>query len=131
MKTTIKQITALTFVALLLIAGNVRAMEIKGLNLKAKETNLQLENWMINEAIWNANTSVLADFAEVNESSLQLENWMTDNETWNSNFIVVEATEQRLELEGWMTDNKTWKGNISNESSLALEAWMTNSEIWE
>ena len=131
MKTTIKQIIAGTFIALLLIAGNVRAMEIKGLNLKAKETNLQLESWMINEAIWNANNSVLADFTEETESSLQLENWMTDAETWNSNFNVVEANEQRLELEGWMTDNETWKQKKINESSLALEAWMTNSEIWK
>ncbi len=47
MKTIAKQIAAGTFIALLLMVGNVKATETKA----TTETTLQLEEWMTDEII--------------------------------------------------------------------------------
>ena len=58
MKTTVKQIASLAFIALILFVGNVKAdgTEIKATSLKTIETSLELENWMTNETVWNTNS---------------------------------------------------------------------------
>lgn len=134
MKTTMKQFTAGTFIALLLLVGNVKA---EGTELKASgheniETTLQIENWMTNDAIWNANTLKTTGFEQETETGLELENWMTNSETWNAHYNFVEETETGMSLESWMMNQKIWDLNaMENETELALESWMTNKNIWK
>jgi hypothetical protein len=132
MKTTLKQITAGTFIALLFLVGNAKATEIKATSLKAVETTLQLENWMTDEVIWNTTTFNITDFTQETEANLELENWMTNAELWNINTNFVEETESGLELEDWMTNEETWNAEDTNvEPNLTVEFWMINSKLWE
>jgi len=105
MKTTMKHLAAGTFIALLLIVGNVKAegTEVKTTS-QAIETSLQVEKWMTDETIWNKKTFT-NEIAQETETTLDLENWMTSEETWNVN-------------------------NTENEPELAVESWMTNNNIW-
>lgn len=132
MKTTVKQITAGTFVALLLLVGNAEASEIKATRHKTVETTLQLESWMTNETIWNTNSLNIMEFAHESEAGLELESWMTNDESWSMNHMFVKETETGLELEGWMTNDATWnKVYKDKETELTVENWMLNSNIWE
>ena len=132
MKTTIKQITTGTFIALLLMVGNVYATETKASSHEAIETTLQLENWMTNESIWNTNSINIAEFVVETETSMELENWMTNAESWNVNNSFVNEVESGLELEDWMTNDETWiTVDNDTDTELTVEAWMINSNIWE
>ena len=106
MKTTLKQITVGTFIALLLMVGNVKASETEATSLKATETSLQLENWMTNETIWNNNTIKTIDFVQETETSLELESWMTSDETWKVEDMDVEP---ELTVENWMINDNIWE----------------------
>lgn len=113
MKTIMKQLTAGTFLAFLLIVGNVKAegTEINSTSsLKVMETKLELENWMMDESIWNETTFVMMELET--EESMEFENWMTNENTWNSEFevanIVKTETETKLKLESWMTAESLW-----------------------
>ena len=114
MKTRIYQLVAVAIFTMILIGGNSFA---KGTELRASsletitEPALEMENWMVDEAIWNkANTTYL--FEDVTDENLVLESWMTDENIWEKrNFIYVETqieTESDLMLESWMTDENTW-----------------------
>jgi len=106
MKTTMKHLAAGTFIALLLMVGNVKAegTEVKAAS-QAIETSLQVEKWMTDETIWNTKSSINYEIAVETEATLDLEDWMTNEETWNVN-------------------------NTENEPELAVESWMTNNNIW-
>ena len=134
MKTTLKQLAAGTFIALLLLAGNVKAegTEVKTTDLEMIETSLQLENWMTDETVWNANSVYMIDFAQESETSLQLESWMTSENIWNSNYSFDTETEAGLELENWMTSEDIWKVEKTDvETGLKLESWMVDNEVWK
>jgi len=134
MKTTMKQLAAGTFIAFLLLVGNVNAKgtEVKASSHESIETALQLENWMTNETIWNTNSAKIAEFVQETETGMQLENWMTSEETWNLNNNFVEETESDLELESWMTSEETWNlSNQSIETELKVENWMINNNVWK
>lgn len=111
MKTTMKQLAAGTVLAFLLLAGNVQAKgtEAKASGLEITETQLTLENWMVNENVWNKKTLNWVD--EVADEMLSVENWMTDESTWNSEskVSVTEETENTMELENWMINNNVWE----------------------
>lgn len=111
MKTTVKQLATATFIALFLIATNVRAegTEAKGAKSESIETKLQLESWMTDETIWNPNSAIYAELVQETETALQLEGWMTKVETWNLNNSFVDETEAGLELENWMVNESIWK----------------------
>jgi|SRR5680860_505470 len=108
MKTTLKQITAGTFIALLFLVGNAKATEIKtgASSHEAIETTLQLENWMTDETIWNTNSLNIMEFVQETEAELELEDWMINDETWNSDNIIIEP---ELTLENWMINSNVWK----------------------
>ena len=132
MKTTVKQLTATTFIALFLIAIGVKA---EGVTTKlsvneATETTLRLENWMTDQTIWS--TSNMEFFVLESDDNLEVEDWMTNAETWNANFNFYDEAESSLEVENWMTDVETWnvKKNI-DEPGLAIKDWMIDSEIWK
>lgn len=133
MKNTFKQITAGTFIALLILVGNVKAdgTETKGSNSKDTQKTLQLENWMTDETIWNINSFKIMEFVQETESNLELENWMTNANSWNVNNSFIEETETGLELESWMTSDETWiTENTNVEPKLRVESWMTDSNLW-
>jgi len=108
MKTTLKQLAAGTFIALLLLAGNVKTngTEVIVSNLEINEPALELESWMTNEAVWNTNSFYTLDFAQETEAALELEKWMTSQEYWIFEKPVVE---KELTLENWMIDSEIWK----------------------
>lgn len=134
MKTTVKQIASIAFIALLLFVGNVKAdgTEIKATSLKTAETTLQVERWMTSETIWNTNSLNVMDFASETEAALELESWMTNSDAWNLNNNFVVESESGMELEDWMTDNNTWDMESQDvESKLTVEKWMVDSELWK
>ena len=111
MKTTMKQLAAGTIIALLLTAINVHAEgkeAAKASSLKATETTLELENWMIDDNIWNEISTF--NFEEATDEALNLENWMTSNTVWENvqNMEVKTDKENELKLENWMTDTTVW-----------------------
>ena len=100
MKTTVKQIAAATFIAVLLMVGNVKATETR----TTIERNLQLEEWMTDEIVWNTNSLNTTEYVVEVENSMKLESWMTDAQSWNTNNFFVEEVEMQMELESWMTN---------------------------
>lgn len=111
MKTRMKQIAAGTILALLITGGNVQAKgtEVKASVSETVENTLELENWMVDDKIWN--TKTLTWVVEDTDENLKLENWMTNEQTWKLNHKVktVIEKESKLELEKWMLNNKIWK----------------------
>jgi len=110
MKNIVKQLATGTFIALLLLAGNVKAegTERTASSHETIETTLQLENWMTDESYWSTDSYSAADFSfeTETETELQLENWMTSDELWGD---LETDTEEALTLESWMTDAEVWK----------------------
>ncbi len=113
MKTRMKQLTAGTLLALLMIVGNVQAegTEVKASSLEVlTETKLELENWMMDENVWNETAFIWSE--QATEESLNLENWMTDEITWEASTVSVvnEETEKevKLKIESWMTADNVW-----------------------
>jgi hypothetical protein len=134
MKTTMKQLTAGTFIALILLVGNVNAKgtEVNASSHENIETTLQLEKWMTDEGIWNTSTAKVAEFDQETETALELENWMTNSETWNLNYNFIEETETGMSLESWMMNEKIWDLNsMDTESELKVENWMIDNNIWK
>ena len=131
MKTTIRQIAAGSMMTLLFMVGNVKATETENTSLKAIETSLQLESWMVMEVNWNTNFD-LAAYDQETESNLELEDWMIRNNRWNMTANMMEELDASLELEPWMTHVEIWKGdNLENEPVLNLEKWMVDSNSWK
>ncbi len=127
MQIKIKHIAAGTFIALLLIGVNVKAegTEVIASNF---ESTLQIENWMIDETVWNTNSI----FIEETETDLELEHWMTKTESWNFNISLVEEAETALEIEDWMICDKICHKNTTNdEPELNVECWMMNDNLWK
>jgi hypothetical protein len=134
MKTTMKHLAAGTFIALLLLVGNVNAegTETKASNHESIESTLQLENWMTDESVWNANSLNIVEFAQETEAGMDLETWMTNSETWNVSNNFVEETVTGLEIENWMTSEETWNvNNFDSETELEVENWMIDNNIWK
>jgi len=135
MKTTVKQLTAGTLVTLLLLVGNVNAegTQAKASSRETIETSLQIEKWMIDESVWNHNSTRKFELGIQAEPTLELESWMTKTETWNTNIRMVNAPESALEIESWMTNENTWnveKSVEQTETPLVVESWMTDNSIW-
>ena len=112
MKTTMKQLAAGTILGLLLMTVNVHAEgkeAAKASSLEATETTMELENWMIDDNIWNKASSFNFDEEAIDES-LNLEDWMINDASWETAQNVEINTEKdgELELESWMTDAIVW-----------------------
>lgn len=133
MKTTMKKLAAGTFIALLLLVGNVNAKgtEAKASGHESIETSLQIEKWMTDELLWNSNSVSISEFTSETEASMGLENWMISTEIWNPATGFDNETETTMELESWMTSNATWNViNTENDTELTVESWMTDNIIW-
>jgi len=133
MKTTMKQLAAGTFIALLLLVGNVKAegTEVKASSQESIETTLQLEKWMTDETLWNKNSMNILEFTQETETGMDLETWMINSATWNFNHNFVEETETGMELENWMTSEETWNLSKNSETELTVENWMMNNNVWK
>ena len=133
MKTTVKQITAGAFLAVLLLIGNtnVKGSEIESLN-RTMETTLKVENWMMDETVWDTKSLNNYEVALEAETNVEIGNLMTsENAMILSNYLVAE-TEAGLEMENWMTCEKVWNFTETEvESELSIESWMVNSEVWK
>ena len=107
MKTTFKHLASATFIALLLTL-NIKAegTDTKALNYENMEAPLQLENWMTNEMIWNANSINTVEFVQEPEATLKLEDWMISDENWKTNYS---ENETEITVEPWMTSENFWK----------------------
>ncbi len=142
MKTRINQLVAVAIFTLILVGGNSFA---KGTELSASsletitEPALEMESWMVDEAIWNKANTAYA-FEDATDENLVLESWMIDENIWENvglNEMSVDF-ESDLVLEPWMTDSNVWeKGSfiyaemqIETESDLMLESWMTDENTW-
>ena len=132
MKTTVKQITAGAFLAILLLIGNtnVKGSEIESLN-QTMETTLKVENWMMDETVWDTKSLNNYEVALEAETNVEIGNLMTrENAMILSNYLVAE-TEAGLEMENWMTCEKVWNlAETEVEAELSIESWMVNSEVW-
>jgi len=108
MKTTVKQLATGTFIALLLMVLNVNAegTETNSSVTESIETSLQLEEWMINETIWDTNSAWYSDFVLETETQLNIENWMTDSKVWDFDYPEQDPG---LELAAWMMDKTLWE----------------------
>lgn len=135
MKTTMKQLTAVSFIALILLVSNVSA---EGTQAKASgyvnnlnnESSLQIENWMINSEIWNVKTNTIY-FADQPEATLEVENWMVTN--WEMQNMLENQAEPALEVEIWMTSANVWNTtdfSAENETALNVENWMMENKAW-
>lgn len=112
MKTRLTQIILATFLFTIIIAGNVDAkgtevVVVSGLE-NIVESDLELEDWMVNESKWNEFETYYA--TEFQEESLELQNWMVNENNWRlSNFeYPSKEAEQDLILENWMTNEVYW-----------------------
>lgn len=104
-----KQLAAGTFLALLLMFGNVKAEGTEKMTTsQAIETTLQVEKWMTDETIWNAKSFINYEIAKETESTMEFEDWMIWEETWDLNHNFVEETETELTVETWMTSVTIW-----------------------
>ena len=132
MKTTMKQLTAVSFVALILLVSNVSAegTQAKASGYVNNEFSLQIENWMINSDTWNVKTSTI-DFVDQSDSPLELENWMMAN--WEMQSMLAVQDEPALEVENWMTSADVWNAidySAENETALNIENWMMENKAW-
>ncbi len=111
MKTTMKKLAAITFIAIIFIAGSVQAKgtELSALSHESIESSLQIENWMVNESIWETELESTFILEQDFDETLDLENWMTDESTWNKNELITEDQETPLQIEGWMLSENNWK----------------------
>ena len=134
MKTTMKQLAAGTFIALLLLVGNVNAegTELKASSHENTESALEVENWMTDEAFWNTNSMSMTEFTKETETGMDLESWMINSATWNFDNNFIEDTEIAMEMENWMTSEETWNVNVvNNNSELTIENWMIDNKVWK
>ncbi|MFA5327775.1 MAG: hypothetical protein WC384_08300 [Prolixibacteraceae bacterium] len=134
MKTTVKQFATGTFLALLLIVVNVKAegKVVKVSDSKSMETAIQLENWMTDATIWNANSLAYTNFALYKEPALELEDWMSNEEIWKLNYNLAEEADKGMEIESWMTTNEIWNSiNNDTDSKLTIEPWMIDEGSWK
>ena len=104
----ISQLAAITLFSLILLVGNVNAKgtEIAASSHEVVETTLELENWMINDNLWETNN--ILGLENANEESLELESWMTNDEAWELENTFETEKEQPLVIEPWMTNENIW-----------------------
>ena len=108
MKTKIRKIAAVAFFALFIFTGNAKAIgtEKDASGHENIEATLNIENWMIDEVIWDTND--VTTFKLETEKALALECWMTNEKLWDLETEVGTETEQELEVEPWMTNDNIW-----------------------
>ena len=107
MKTRLIGFMTATFLTAILFSGNVHANETKvevvsGLE-NMMETKLEIENWMLDQACWNAHQVKL-------EETMELESWMLDDNLWSLpvNEFPVAEQDHKMVIENWMINEQFW-----------------------
>lgn len=132
MKTTMKQLAAGTFIALLLLVGSVNAKGTEKIasGHESIESSLKIEKWMTDEFLWSSDFTDIIEVTTETEAKMEIEDWMKDPVIWNPAAYYIQETEAGLELENWMTSEATWNViSTESESELTLENWMTENNI--
>ncbi|MCF6356549.1 MAG: hypothetical protein L3J54_01975 [Draconibacterium sp.] len=108
MNTRISQLAAITLFSLILLVGNVNAKGTESHASKHEniEATLELEDWMINDNLWEVKNNLTLE--KTTDEFLELENWMTNDNVWEFEAKYETETEQSLVFEPWMTDNNIW-----------------------
>ena len=121
MKTTVKQLAAGTFLAILLMLGNINA---KGTEAKSLtpiiEKTLNVENWMNDETIWDVKTFISYEIVDETEAMLEVECWMNSEENWNLNNTIIDERETGLIVEDWMVSESIWNKEQQKSTSRDL-----------
>lgn len=109
MKTTMKKLALLTITAFLIFAGNANATEGErnALIHESIEEKLCIEDWMINESVWNIGQDIQLEITEEKESGLKIENWMVNTKLWETT-IIADEKDKELFVELWMTNENLW-----------------------
>ena len=109
MKTSVKQLAAGTLLALLIMVGNTNAIgtEVESLTPEI-EAIFDIENWMIDENLWEIQAPINFEIVEETEIDLELETWMTSEEIWNTTTNIIEEKDSELIVEDWMLSEKVW-----------------------
>lgn len=108
MKTKVNQMMVLTFLALILFAGNLSAdgkvaNVVSGLE-NIEEIKLEVKEWMVDESFW-----MMAGNDKLSEENLVFEYWMLDEAKWNIHAAIIPVeTEKDLSVETWMIDKLYW-----------------------
>jgi hypothetical protein len=69
----------------------------------ASEDFLEIEPWMTQPLMWEK-------IEVAQEEELTLENWMVDENVWDTNSFDLEIEkDSQLKVENWMTDIANWK----------------------
>ena len=110
MKTLIKQLSAAIILSAFVFGySNANATELVNPANDYAESSLYMEDWMMDETLWNNTSFMLEILVTETESALEIENWMiSDNFTTPGMVHEVEA-EQKLSLENWMIDSEIWR----------------------
>ncbi len=112
MKTTYNRLNS-RLLALLLVVVCASVLSVNASESKAmlcadyisisSETDIVLEDWMINTECWNNNL-----FISSQEEDLVLENWMIYNNNDNWSTGSIDDDESEIKSEKWMTDLNKW-----------------------
>ena len=134
MKTRIFTTTALALLTVLMLCGSTSA---KGKEFRiasglenAADPAIKVENWMVNDFVWNRNAGLI--LTEESDEVLELESWMTQSLFWDK---FENASDEILVLEPWMLKTENWLPaftlhETTAEETLQLEAWMTDNDNW-
>ncbi len=97
--------------------------------------SLELEDWMLSPAEWNASESeAYFEKFDLEESEMIMEDWMKNPSEWTSetNEGLVEYLnfeENEMILEDWMMKTN-WSDHSIIEEELQIEEWMSNPAGW-
>ena len=100
------------------------------------EEAIKVENWMMNEANFEAYS-----YVEETEAPMQVEGWMTNDKFFSApvlNYTV--ETEAPMHVENWMVNDKVFEveNHLTSavliekleEPKMQLENWMLNKNVW-
>ena len=106
---TMRKLAMLILLAAFFFAANVNATETerKALIHESIEAELEIEDWMTNESVWNMEQSTAIAITEELESGLEIENWMVNEEFWEIDILTNEK-EKELFVECWMISENLW-----------------------
>lgn len=66
------------------------------------------------------------------EQNLEIEDWMLNEANFSATTLQIDATvESGLELESWMLNESVFQPENEGDSVLELEAWMTSEKVWK
>lgn len=123
--------TGLVLLAVLLL-GSLNSFagefpKVKALNEVAVETEMKIENWMLNLSSWKSSSVAFYDVVD-KEDEIEIEDWMLDANYANWENVELE---EEIEMHDWMLDASDKHWNVDEEEVIELENWMTDLSTWK